>query len=240
MSALSSLSPIAALATIAALAVPAAASARSTDRDHDHMPDRWEVAHHLNAHRNDARKDADHDGLTNVAEFRAQTNPRDADTDNDGIKDGKEQAGTIASFTGGVLTLTLFDGSTLSATVDGTTEIDCPDTPAAPAPAPATPAAPTAGAPASLRDHGDSEAGDDAQAPATAPATAPAPGAAAPAPAPAVDDNEQGDDNQQGDDNEQGDDGGCDATALVPGARVDEADLGVTSAGKVFRKVELG
>jgi hypothetical protein len=222
MSAITSLSPIAALATIAVLAMPAGASARSTDRDHDHMPDRWEVAHHLNSHRNDARKDADRDGLKNLAEYRAQTDPRDADTDDDGLKDGKEQAGTITSFTGGVLTLTLFDGSTLTASVTDQTEIECPDAPAA-GPAPAT-----------VRDRRDDEADDDAPAAATAPAPATAPATSG------EDDHQDGDREHGDDDQGESDDNGCDATALVPGARVDEADIVVTSAGKVFHKVELG
>jgi hypothetical protein len=54
------------------------------------MADKWEKRHHLNTHRNDARRDPDRDGLNNLGEFRAHTDPHDADTDNDGIKDGAE------------------------------------------------------------------------------------------------------------------------------------------------------
>lgn len=76
------------LATFVAL--PAIGSAASRDRDRDHMSDRWEKKHRLNTHRNDARGDADRDGLRNLTEFRAHTDPRDADSDGDGRRDGSE------------------------------------------------------------------------------------------------------------------------------------------------------
>src|SRR5438874_737534 len=80
-----------------ALTAPAAL-AKSHDRNHDGLPDRWERHYHLSLHVNQARRDEDRDGLVNKAEFRADTNPRDADTDNDGTDDGEEHAGTVASF----------------------------------------------------------------------------------------------------------------------------------------------
>jgi hypothetical protein len=79
-----------ALVALVVLAVPAAASARSRDRDRDHMPDRWEKQNGLNTHRNDARRDPDRDGLSNIAEFRHGTDPRNADSDDDGTNDGTE------------------------------------------------------------------------------------------------------------------------------------------------------
>ena len=110
-----------ALAALAA-ALPAAASAH--DRDRDRMSDRWEKRHHLNTHRNDARRDADHDGLKNVGEFRTGNDPRDADTDNDGVEDGEENAGTIKSFDGTTLTITTAHGE-VSGTVNDATELEC-------------------------------------------------------------------------------------------------------------------
>ncbi|MCW2997812.1 MAG: hypothetical protein JWN65_1361 [Solirubrobacterales bacterium] len=205
--------PIAAIATFAALALPTGASAAGAkDRDHDHMPDRWEQSHQLNTHRNDAKKDSDHDGLRNLAEFRAQTDPRDADTDNDGIKDGKEQAGTITSFAGGVLTITLFDNSTISGTVDNRTEIDCAPAPATTPPAVATPA------PAAPRnaDDGDDESSDDQGG------------------------QDDGDRNDGPHGDEGDDESNCTTADLKPGARVDEAVLSATSTGRTFQKVELG
>jgi hypothetical protein len=112
------------LALAASLMLASAASAH--DRNRDRIPDRWERAHHLSLHVNQARRDQDHDGLNNRGEFRAHLNPRDADTDDDGIDDGDENAGTVASFAGGVLTITLAGGGTLTANVTDDTEIECP------------------------------------------------------------------------------------------------------------------
>src|SRR4051794_35449260 len=110
---------------MAALGVVSSASAKSRDRNHDRLPDRWERAHHLSLKVKQAKRDQDRDGLNNRGEFRARTNPRDADSDNDGIKDGKEHAGTVKSFEDGVLTITLAQGGELSGTVDDRTEIEC-------------------------------------------------------------------------------------------------------------------
>jgi hypothetical protein len=115
------------LAALALLLVLApGASARGSDRNHDRIPDRWERAHHLSLKVNQAAKDQDHDGMKNRAEFHAGTDPRDADTDDDGIGDGREDSGTVASFTGGVLTLRLFrDDRTVAGRVDDATELKC-------------------------------------------------------------------------------------------------------------------
>jgi hypothetical protein len=222
------LTPVAALATLAALSLPTGASAaKFKDRDHDRMPDKWEVAHKLNPKKSDARKDADKDGLKNLAEYRAHTNPRDADTDDDGLKDGREQAGTIASFQNGVLTLTLFDGSTLIATVNDRTEVECADAAAAPAPTPTAAATRSSHDDAGddADDHGDrrQDDGDDQN-----------------------DDHgdrrqDDGDDQNDDQNDDHGDDeNACGAADLKAGARVDEADVSVTSAGRVFTKIELG
>jgi hypothetical protein len=114
------------LALFASLALASAASAH--DRNRDRIPDRWERAHHLSLHVNQARRDQDRDGLSNRGEFRAHLNPRDADTDGDGIEDGDANAGTIASFSNGTLTITLAGGGTLAAQVNDGTEIECPAT----------------------------------------------------------------------------------------------------------------
>src|SRR3954447_6802057 len=111
------------LAFAASLALVSAASAH--DRNRDRIPDRWERAHHLSLRVNQARRDQDHDGLNNRGEFRAHLNPRKADTDGDGITEGDENAGRIASFTGGVLTIDLAGGGTLTGEVTDETEIEC-------------------------------------------------------------------------------------------------------------------
>jgi hypothetical protein len=54
------------------------------------------------------------------------TDPRDADSDNDGIPDGQENAGTIASFDGTTLTISLYAGGEVSGEVTDQTRIICP------------------------------------------------------------------------------------------------------------------
>jgi hypothetical protein len=152
-----------ACAFAAVLAFPASGMARSHgDRNGDRIPDRWERAHHLSLKINQAKRDQDHDGLRNKAEFMAGDNPRDADTDNDGVKDGQEKAGQVVSFTAGVLTVHLFNGDDAKGKVDADTEIECDDDAMTPTPtAPAARAADDGGG-----DHGDGDhqgAGDDDQ-----------------------------------------------------------------------------
>src|SRR4051794_27989040 len=91
---------VAALA-LAALSVTAVASAdrghHRGDRNRDGLPDRWERQHHLSLEVNQARRDQDRDRLDNRQEFEHGTDPRKADSDNDGVRDRDEvnPAGTI-------------------------------------------------------------------------------------------------------------------------------------------------
>src|SRR4051794_4779992 len=78
------------VALAALLALPGAALAKSRDRDHDKLPDRWEHAHHLSTAKKNAKADPDKDGLSNLGELRSHCDPRDADSDNDGREDGDE------------------------------------------------------------------------------------------------------------------------------------------------------
>jgi hypothetical protein len=208
---------VVALATVAAsLLLSSSAMARSHDRNHDRIPDRWETHHHLSLHHNQARRDQDRDGLTNRGEFKAHLNPRDADSDNDGIDDGDENAGTITSFDGTTLVIALAGGGSLTGTVDGDTEVECED----------SSHARSSGGPGSDRgdDEGDDDRGDDQ----------------------GNDDqgDDQGDDNDddQGDDNDddQGDDEtSCGTDALTQGATVAEAELRARNGTATFEKVEL-
>src|SRR3954453_5795319 len=134
---------ITAALAISLLALPAAALAKRGDRDHDRMADKWEKRHHLNVHANDARKDPDRDGLSNLSEFRHHTDPQAADTDDDGMDDGDEVrddtnpreddadevSGTIVSFDNGVLTIQPpGDGAApVSGTVNDQTRVECAD-----------------------------------------------------------------------------------------------------------------
>jgi hypothetical protein len=121
------------IALVMALAVSAslmiAGTALAKDRNHDRIPDRWEKAHHLSLKVKQARRDQDGDGLKNRGEWRAKLDPRDDDTDDDGIEDGDEDAGTVASFTGDVLTINLARGGTLSGKVTDETDIECDSEP---------------------------------------------------------------------------------------------------------------
>jgi hypothetical protein len=199
-------------ATCAAVLVfPTAGMARghSGDRNGDRIPDRWERAHHLSLKVNQAKRDQDHDGLRNRAEFMAGDDPRDADTDNDGTKDGKEKAGQVVSFTGGVLIVHLFNGDDVKGTVDDKTEIECEHADAT------APAAPAARAADDGPGHGDDERHGDG------------------------DHNDGEHHDGENDDNDDEDQPGCDATKLTAGAVVGEAELKATADGLRFTKIEL-
>ena len=60
------------------------------DRDGDSMPDLWEEAHGLDSYVDDSSLDGDVDGLSNLEEFLAQSNPWSVDTDADGVTDYQE------------------------------------------------------------------------------------------------------------------------------------------------------
>lgn len=171
-----------------ALAVPSIASAHGHHR-HRH--------HHAKAH---------HARLEHFAGT--------ANTDPAGPA-GPGDAGTVQSFTGGVLTIALADGSTVSGKVTNDTEIDCMG-----------PSAQASRDGGSGDDSGDQQSGDqqgqggDQQ---------------------GGDQGDQGD--QQGGD-DQGDQQGqqgpaCDTTSLTAGTPVHEAILKIDSTGATFKLVLL-
>jgi hypothetical protein len=124
----------------------------------------------------------------------------------------EDKAGAIASFTGGVLTITLNDGSTVSGKVTERTEIECPAPPSATA------------ADVSGRDGGDDNGFDDGGNERSGESGSSEDG---PGDSPGHDDN--GNDAAEH----------CTSTALVPGASVKEAFLSVSSDGATWVKVEL-
>jgi len=214
---------ILALALVAALGVVSSASAKGRDRNHDRLPDRWERAHHLSLKVKQGKRDQDRDGLNNRGEFRAKTNPRDDDTDNDGVEDGDENAGTITSFEDGVLTIALAQGGELSGTVDDETEVECHsrgDLRARTSEHGSDDSGPSdssgPGDDGEGDDHGDDGPGHDAG-------------------------DDHGDDEDGDDVNEDGedDDDACTADALTAGTKVHEAELEVTSAGRHWSELEL-
>ena len=60
------------------------------DWDGDGMPDDWEIAYGLNPRLDDSGLDPDGDGLTNLEEYKRETDPFNPDSDGDGILDGDE------------------------------------------------------------------------------------------------------------------------------------------------------
>ena len=116
---------LAALGALALLALPSIAAAK--DRNHDRIPDRWEKRHHLSLNVDQASRDQDGDHLTNSGEFRAGDNPRDRDSDDDGVIDGERTPARSPRSTRppARLTITLFGGETVSGLVTDETEIRC-------------------------------------------------------------------------------------------------------------------
>jgi hypothetical protein len=235
-----------ALALVAVLGIASSASARSRDRNHDRLPDRWERAHHLSLKVKQARRDQDHDGLNNRGEFRARTNPRDADTDNDGIEDGDEHSlgddpadkdsdndgvedgnevgGKVESFDGKTLTIRRTDNSLVSGEVTDATEIECETAAQHEDDDNVTARASRDGEHSGSDDDGDNSgpgSGDDREGTTSGPGTV---------------NESSGDNNDEGDDDHGDDDErACSKADLVAGTPVHEAEL----ANGVFREVEL-
>jgi hypothetical protein len=210
------LAATAALAVAACLLIAGSASARGIDRNHDKLPDRWEAKHGLSLKVKQARRDQDGDGLKNRGEFRAGLDPRDDDTDNDGIEDGDENAGTVESFKDGVLTIALAGGGKLTGDVAGDTEIDCEDSTTATKSDDDGDEGDREDGDREDGEHGDRDDGDDEQG-----------------------DHDDGDREDGGDD--EGDDASsCGPEALTVGRTVKEASLRTRGGHAVFDEIELG
>lgn len=133
----------AAIVALFAVAVPAGAT--SKDRNGDGIPDRWEKRHGLSLKKNQAKLDQDRDGLKNRGEWRNGTDPRDRDSDDDGVADGREvkrgsdptvahpvfpteDVGQVAAWDAETaqLEIALAAGGAISGTVSDFTRIRCP------------------------------------------------------------------------------------------------------------------
>ncbi len=218
-------------------------AARAADRNRDGLPDKWEKRYKLSLKVNQALRDQDADGVVNRSEYTAGTNPRKADSDNDGVDDGSEDLGRVLSFdaTTSVLKITDASGDTLSATVDEGTEIECV-TDAVTGPIVGPPSASSArrgegprggsggnSGPNRDRDDDGDDDGDDG------------------------DDYDDGDGDEGRDDDDDyedhpdgedpsGDDGeyvDCGTEVLVAGAVVHEAALRLSATGKQWLKIEI-
>ena len=99
-------------------------SAAAWDFDVDGMPDGWERKYALDPTLDDAGDDADGDGLTNLQEYQAGTNPANDDTDGDGVQDGTE----LANGTNPVNPDTDGDGLTDAVETNTGTLVDASDT----------------------------------------------------------------------------------------------------------------
>jgi hypothetical protein len=189
-----------------------AGSASAKDRNRDGIPDRWEKRHHLSLEVKQGRKDQDRDGLRNRAEWRAGTNPRDADSDDDGTEDGSENAGTVLSFENGVLKISVFGGDPLSGKVTDATEIECEHSRAAKMSHDDDPV----GDDESGEDEsGEDESGDDHG------------------------NHESGDDHGDDEDEDHFDEKECGTDQLTVGVKVVEAELKLRNGVAVFKKLEL-
>jgi hypothetical protein len=220
-----------ALAALALLAMPGLAAAK--DRNHDRIPDRWEKRHQLSLQVNQAHKDQDGDRLRNRAEFLAGDDPRDHDSDDDGVADGHEQAGTIASFdaASGRLTIDLFGTDTISGLVTSDTEIECEGDRSG---ASASSEGPGSGEEEPGDDNGgqgeeepgDDNGGEEAGEDNSGPSDNSGPGSENSGPG-------------RGDDEDGDEAGNCSTADLVPGAVVQEAELKVADGQATFEEVEL-
>ncbi len=205
-------------AILALLAVSAPGMAQAKDSNKDRIPDRWEKSNKLSLKKDQRKLDQDKDGLRNRGEFLADTNPRDRDTDDDGVTDVKEKAGVIGSYDAdaGTLTITLYAGGELTGTVTDNTRVKCEDDSATPPTEPTDPTAARSGHSGPGGHHSDDESGDD----------------------------DSGDDESSDDDAEHeghhGDcDGDCSIADLADGVEVTEANVKYTAAGAVFTELEI-
>ena len=215
------------LAAVGALAAIAAAK----DGNDDRIPDKWEKRHHLPLQVKQTHRDQDRDHLGNRAEFLAGDNPRDRDSDNDGVIDGNENAGKIASFDAatGKLTIELFGGDSISGVVTASTRIKCEDEHEA----------------GVARTSHEAEPGDDHGGTGTEPGDDN--GGAEPGDdhggnsGPGSDNSGPGSDNSGPGRDGNGDDNvaNCTTADLTPGAVVQEAELEIEHGVATFEEVEL-
>jgi hypothetical protein len=189
-----------------ALAVPGAAIA-SHQSEHQGA---HELGHHHKRHHARQRRHS-HIVTFGAAASSTPTSPTGTSSPAPVAGSSDETAGTVASFSGGTLTITLSDGSTVSGKVDSSTEIECRSTMGI---------AQGDGQQGDGNDQSDDN-GHDGQ-------SNSGPG-----------DGGQGADDGHDNNGAQDEAEHCTTAALVPGAVVREAELNVSSAGAVWEKVEL-
>jgi len=164
-------------------------------------------AHH-SKHHSSRHKRHGHAHLVKFGTFGTASGPTSASGPTP-TSPSTETAGTVTSFTGGVLTITLKDGSTVSGKVTEQTELECQSA-----------TSPTG------TDGDDEGSGDDSSSPESGEHSSPV--------AHESSDGGGGDDGDDG-----GASSSCTTAALVPGAVVGAAELKISAAGAVWDKVEL-
>jgi hypothetical protein len=130
-----------------------------------------------------------------------------------------DNAGTVQSFSGGILTIALNDGSTVKGAVTNDTEMEC----SAPQQSSTT-----------MHDDGDPGSGGDNQGSGDENQGSGDNNASA-----NEDQGDQNDQNDQGDDQGDNQSSSCSTSSLTPGAVVHEASLRIGGSGSTWQKVEL-
>ena len=202
------------LAGAAALALtPTAAGAHGKGKHHGGSHARHHAKHARRVH-------------THIEHFRPSTAAAGGTSSTTSPNPSGDTAGTVASFDGTTLVITLNDGSTATGTVTPTTAVTCPSS--------ATNTTGTGSDQSSSGDQNSGSSGDQ---------TDQTSGSSS----------DQGDQGDQGDQNDQGDAaasgdgssqdstaGSCSSSALTQGAVVREAALKVSSTGSSWLEVKLG
>ena len=212
---------LAALGALALLALPSVAAAK--DRNNDRIPDRWEKRHHLSLEVKQTTRDQDRDHLRNRAEFLSGNDPRDRDSDDDGVMDDDENAGRIASFDPacGRLVIDLFGGDSVSGLVTGETRIHCEGE--------------------DEDHHSEASASHDGE-DNSGPSDNSGPGSDNSGPNDQADDadaDQPGEHQEDEDRHGRDDQADCTTAALVEGAVVEEAELELANGVATFEEVEL-
>jgi hypothetical protein len=193
----------AATSSMLALAAPGLASAAHKSKCHHH-------AHHACA----KSRHATHARVLTFGRPSSTTSNPAAPTVPGAPAAAGETAGTVASFTGGVLTITLKDGSSVAGKVTETTEIRCQSS------------TPTS------QEGDDDQNGDEASGGNGDDGSSHGGGVFG----------SHGDDMSSGDDGQedgQGQSSACTTAALVPTAVVSEAELSIGASGAVWDHVDL-
>jgi hypothetical protein len=142
-----------------------------------------------------------------------------------------DNAGTVQSFSNGVLTIALNDGSTVTGAVTGDTELECTS---------------TQQSSTTTHDDGDPGSGGDGQTSGDNSQSSGDSSQSSGDSSQSSGDSSQSSSEDQGDDqSDQGDDQGdsqsssCSTSSLTPGAVVHEASLRIGGSGATWQKVEL-